>query len=191
VKLNNQPEGGNMSKILQITDQNFEEEVLNSALPTEVDFWAPWCGPCKMVIPIYEKLSDEYEGRFKFCMINVDENQRTAAKYQIMSIPMQKFFANGEEVDEILGAVPESTIRTMVEDILKRFPTDESGRLKALLNSWIQHNKQDKQKLNKWAEKAKSPENDPIYHAVLQAAQEIETVNEKLAKLSIELQERG
>ena len=108
-----------MSKIVEVTDQNFEEEVLRSDLPTEVDFWAPWCGPCQMVIPIYEKLSEEYAGRFKFCMINVDVNQRTAAKYQIMSIPMQMFFVNGEKFDEILGAVPEPTIRTMVEDILK------------------------------------------------------------------------
>lgn len=113
-----------MSKIVQITDQNFGEEVLESDLPTEVDFWAPWCGPCQMVIPIYEKLSEEYEGRFKFCMINVDENQRTAAKYQIMSIPMQMFFVNGKKVDEILGAVPEHTIRTMVDDILESSAAD-------------------------------------------------------------------
>jgi thioredoxin 1 len=114
-----------MSKVIEVTDQSFEEEVLNSDLPTEVDFWAPWCGPCMMVSPIYDKLSEEYEGRFKFCKINVDENQQTAVKYQIMSIPMQKFFSDGEQVDEILGAVPEQTIRAMVEDILKRFPTDE------------------------------------------------------------------
>jgi len=114
-----------MSKIVQITDQNFEEEVLRSDLPTEVDFWAPWCGPCQMVIPIYEKLSEEYEGRFKFCMINVDENQRTAAKYQIMSIPMQMFFKNGEKIDEILGAVPEHTIRTMVNGLLESSSTDD------------------------------------------------------------------
>jgi thioredoxin 1 len=180
-----------MSKIVQITDQNFEEEVLGSDLPTEVDFWAPWCGPCQMVIPIYEKLSEEYEGRFKFCMINVDENQRTAMKYQIMSIPMQKYFVNGENVDEILGAVPEHTIRAMVEGILKDYPTDESGRLKVLLTSWVQHNKQDSEKLRKWKEKVKDAESDSVYHAVLQAAQDMETANEKLSQLLIELPGRG
>jgi thioredoxin 1 len=116
-----------MSEVVEITDQNFEVEVLKSNLPTEVDFWAPWCGPCHMVSPIYDKLAKEYEGRFKFCKINVDENQSTAVKYQIMSIPMQMFFVNGEKVDEILGAVPEHIIRTMVDGILKSSSTDKEG----------------------------------------------------------------
>jgi len=113
-----------MSKVIEVTDQNFEEEVLRSNLPTEIDFWAPWCGPCMMVSPIYDKLSEEYEGRFKFCKMDVDQNQQTAIKYQIMSIPMQMFFNGGEKIDEILGAVPENTIRAMVDDILKRFTND-------------------------------------------------------------------
>jgi thioredoxin 1 len=172
-----------VSKIVQITDQNFEEEVLGSDLPTEVDFWAPWCGPCQMVIPIYEKLSEEYEGRFKFCMINVDENQRTAAKYQIMSIPMQKYFANGEVVDEILGAVPEHTIRAMVEHILKMFPSDEMGKLKVLLTSWVEHNKKYSERFVKWAEKAKNVESTPVYGEASQAAEEMKKANEKMSQI--------
>jgi thioredoxin 1 len=119
-----------MSKVMEVTDQNFEKEVLEGDLPTEVDFWAPWCGPCVRVSPIYDKLSGEYEGKFKFCKINVDENPQMAAKYQIMSIPMQMFFVGGQKVDELLGAVPESVIRSKVEDILKRFTTDGKKGLK-------------------------------------------------------------
>jgi thioredoxin 1 len=180
-----------MSRVIEVTDQNFEQAVLNSDLPTEVDFWAPWCGPCMMVSPIYDKLSEEYQGRFKFCKLNVDENKRTAMKYQIMSIPMQMFFADGQKVDEILGAVPESSIRTMVEGILKDFPTDESGRLKVLITSWVEHNKKDSEKFRKWKEKVKDAESNSVYNAILQAARDMETANEKLSQLLIELQGKG
>jgi len=116
-----------MSKVIEITDRNFEEEVMRSDIPTEVDFWAPWCGPCRMVSPVYDELSEEYLGRFKFCKINVDENTQTAVKYQIMSIPMQMFFVDGQKVDHILGAVPQSMIRSKVEDVLKKYPRRTAG----------------------------------------------------------------
>jgi thioredoxin-like negative regulator of GroEL len=93
------------------------------------------------------------------------------------------FFSDGEKVDEILGAVPEQMIRTMVEDILKRFPTDESGRLKVLLTSWIGDNKKHNEKFRKWAQKAKNMESDPIYNGALQAAEEVEKANEQLSQV--------
>ena len=172
--------------VIEVTDKNFEEEVLRSDIPTEVDFWAPWCGPCQMVSPIYDKLSEEYKN-FKFCKINVDENSKTAIEYHIASIPMQMFFNNGEKVDEILGAVPEHVIRSKVEDILKKFPTDEKGSLKVLLGSWIDHNKNHSEKFRKWEEKARTAGDTATYSHILQAVEKIEEANKQLAKVLIEL----
>ena len=175
-----------MAKVIEVTDQGFEEEVLRSDIPTEVDFWAPWCGPCNMVSPIYDKLSEEYQD-FKFCKINVDENPQTAMQYHIVSIPMQMFFNGGEKVDEILGAVPEHIIRSKVEEILKRFPADEQGRLTVILGSWIDHNKKHGEKFRRWVEKAKDTGGVADYTQILQAVRQMEEANEQLSKALIEL----
>jgi thioredoxin 1 len=104
--------------VIEVTDESFEDEVLKSKVPAVVDFWAPWCGPCLMIAPITEKLSNEYKGKMKFCKLNVDENAQTARKYQVMSIPLLLFFNSGKVVDESLGAVPEDMIQVKVKALL-------------------------------------------------------------------------
>ena len=86
-----------------ITDDNFEEEVKKSETPVMVDFWAPWCGPCKLAGPVIEELAEEYKGKVKIGKLNVDENQEQAAKFGVMSIPTVVMFKKGEEVDRKIG----------------------------------------------------------------------------------------
>lgn len=106
-----------MSKAVQLTDDSFEEEVLNaeSNKPVLVDFWAEWCGPCKMVGPIVEELAEEFDGKAKIGKVDVDSNPETSTKYGIRSIPSLLIFKDGEVVDQIVGAVPKAQLKKQLE----------------------------------------------------------------------------
>lgn len=104
--------------VLDITDQNFEQEVIKSKVPVLVDLWAPWCSPCRMIAPVVEKLSTKYQGKVKFCRLNVDENKKTAATYKVMSIPTLIFFKGGKAVETVVGAVPEGVLQSKVDALL-------------------------------------------------------------------------
>jgi thioredoxin 1 len=93
------------------TDTNFEQEVLKSDIPVLVDFWAPWCGPCRMVSPLVDEIAEELTGKLKVVKVNTDENQEIAVKYGIRSIPTLGIFKDGQIVDGVIGAVPKQTIK--------------------------------------------------------------------------------
>lgn len=101
--------------MLEVTDKTFQSEVLDYDGVVMVDFWAPWCGPCRMVAPIVEELASEYEGKAKIAKLNVDENPNTAGKYGVMSIPTLLFFQNGKVVDQIIGAQPKQAIASKLD----------------------------------------------------------------------------
>ena len=99
-----------MSEPIALTDDNFSDEVLSAELPVLVDFWATWCGPCRMIAPIVEELSSEYEGKAKVCKLDVDTAQKTAAEVGIRSIPTLLIFKEGKVADQLIGAVPKQQI---------------------------------------------------------------------------------
>lgn len=104
--------------VQQLTDATFDADVLEKNGVVLVDFWAPWCGPCRMVGPIIEDLAEEYAGRATIAKLNVDDNQRIAAQYGIMSIPTMLVFKDGKAVDKIVGAAPKQTIAAKLDKYL-------------------------------------------------------------------------
>ncbi len=107
-----------MAKPRDVTDSTFEEEVIKSANPVMVDFWAPWCGPCRMVAPIVEELAEEYDGKVEFVKLNTDDNPNTAVKYGIRSIPTLLVFKGGEPVGQIVGYRPKSDLKQRLDAVV-------------------------------------------------------------------------
>lgn len=106
-------------KPIEFTDGNFDTEVLKSSLPVLVDFWAIWCGPCRMISPIVEELAEEYAGKIRVGKVDVDSNPATAMRYGIRSIPTLLLFKDGQVVEQIVGAVPK---RVLVEKLSRHVP---------------------------------------------------------------------
>jgi thioredoxin 1 len=107
-----------MSDLLEVTDENFETEIVQSDLPAMVDFWAEWCGPCRMVSPVVEELAGEYKGKIKVAKMDVDKNRQTPAKFGIRNIPTLILFKGGEVAQTIIGAQPKSHIEEELKKVL-------------------------------------------------------------------------
>ena len=103
----------------ELNDANFESEVLKSSQPVLVDLWAPWCGPCRMLSPVVEKLGSEYNGKVKVFKLNTDDNPNTAIQYHVQAIPTLLFFKSGKLVEQTVGVQPEKEIRQKLDSLLK------------------------------------------------------------------------
>lgn len=105
-------------KVINLDSKNFEEEVMNSDVPVLVDFWASWCGPCKMIAPIIDQLAEDFEGKAKIAKVNVDEEGDLASQFKVMSIPTLILFKDGEIADQTMGARPKGELVKMVQQAL-------------------------------------------------------------------------
>ena len=103
---------------VEINDTSFKSEVTDSPIPVLVDFWAPWCGPCKMIAPVLEEIAQEYDGKAKIVKINIDDNQDTPAQFGVRSIPTLILFKNGNEVEKIIGAQSKDKLKAMIDSAL-------------------------------------------------------------------------
>ena len=107
-----------MAEPIHVTDDTFEETVLKNSLPVLVDFWAVWCPPCKLIAPFLDELANEFDGKAVICKVNVDENQGTAQKYGIRSIPTLLFIKDGEVVNQVVGALPKDQLKTHLDSLV-------------------------------------------------------------------------
>ena len=103
---------------VEINDASFKSEVTDSPIPVLVDFWAPWCGPCKMIAPVLEELAQEYDGKAKIVKINIDDNQNTPSQFGVRSIPTLILFKNGNEVEKIIGAQSKDKLKALIDSAL-------------------------------------------------------------------------
>lgn len=107
-----------MSNLINATDSNFQDEVLQAEKPVLVDFWAAWCGPCRMVGPVVEQIADEYKEKLKVVKVNVDENPATALQYGVMSIPTLAVFKGGQVVQKMVGYMPKDKMKSQIDQVL-------------------------------------------------------------------------
>ena len=107
-----------MSSILELTDATFDQEIKKATVPVLVDFWAPWCGPCKAIAPVLEELASEYGPKLIIAKVNVDENQSSPSRYGVRSIPNMVIFKNGEEAGRIIGARPKSDLKAALDPLV-------------------------------------------------------------------------